>query len=99
MSFITPEFKTQLKAELDSVFEQVVKTLGKELTRSAMAREIVHGTGFIDKLLTILRKYNKIVADCFANNGDIKAAYNSALAASLNKEIPGVILTMVQILW
>ncbi len=91
MNFIAPAFKVQLKSETDIIYQEVVKTIASESGKSQIAKEIVYRTGFIEKLLAVLRKYNGLIAQCFASNGDIKAAYNSALSSVLNKELPGVI--------
>ena len=97
MSYITPEFKAELKAEMDLVFEPIVKKSGKTYNnKSSLANEIVNNTGFIDKLLLTVDKYNKIVTSCFCNHSDVKAAHNSALGTALNIEIPGVIIETIK---
>ena len=92
MSFLTPDFKSQIKVEMDSVYDQISKSGMKQCSRAYWAREIVGNTNFVEKMHQTISKYNRVVADCFCSNTDIKAAYNSALGNCINKEIPGVII-------
>lgn len=92
MSLLIPIFKIQVKKEVETIYEEMIKEIGKDWSKASIAKEIISKTKFIDKLLNVIQKYNKIIAESFDNNTDIKAAYNSALGSALNKEIPGVII-------
>ena len=90
MSYLTPDFKAQLRREVENLYQQVVKDIAGEGVGANSAVEIINRTAFIDKLLDILKRYNDIIALCWENNSDVKTAYNSTLGAVVNKEIPGV---------
>jgi len=91
MSLIIPTFKSQVKLEIELTYEKMIKEIRKLGNVPNLAKEIINNTDFIEKLLEVMQKYNKIIAECFDNNSDIKASYNLALGSALNKEIPGVI--------